>query len=118
MMNTLEPINFRGNMKNKLSLYEQLLKAYNIAEGKYSGIPDCCIQSFIDGRTWQRMINKVRSQKKKVEITNNWTYVPCQDCIDNKRYGKVKENGISFMGEILLTLMREVIQQHEKNTGS
>jgi hypothetical protein len=103
-------------LKAKLSLYEQLLRAYDIVEGRHSGIPDCCIQSFVDGVNWNIMINRVKSQKKKVEITNNWSYVPCQDCIDNKRYGLVKSNGSSFMGEILLALMGEAKTADEKNT--
>jgi hypothetical protein len=105
-------------MSNKLSLYSELLKSFNIAEGRHSGIPDCCIQSFIEGRTWQVMINQVKTQKEKVEITKNWSYVPCQVCIEHKRYGEVKDNGTSLIGEILLVLMREAKIQDEKNSGN
>ena len=103
-------------MKNKM-LYEALYKAYNVAEGQFSGIPDCCILEFNNGRTWQTMINRTKSQKEKVEITNNWSYVPCQDCIDNKRYGQIKE-GNSPIGEMLLYLMEKVVKQDEENIGN
>lgn len=92
-------------MKNKL-LYEALLNAYNIAEGQFSNIPDCCIKAFNGGRTWASVVNSLTDPKDKKRLSDNWDYVPCETCLTEGKSQPLRE-GDSFIGETLLFLMEK-----------
>jgi hypothetical protein len=103
-------------MKNTM-LYEALLKAYNIAEGQYSRIPDCCIKSFNEGRTYAQVKNSLKTVKERNAFVEVWDYVPCKDCLKKGLGGKVKE-GESPYSEMLLYLMEKALKQDEENTDN
>ena len=103
-------------MKNNL-LYEALLKAYNIAEGQYSGIPDCCIESFNNGRTYAQVKNSLKTASERNTFVEMWDYVPCKACLKKGLGGKIKE-GKSPHGRLVLKLMEKVVKQDEENTDN
>jgi hypothetical protein len=103
-------------MKNPI-LYQALLKAYNIAEGQYSGIPDCCIESFNSGQTYAQVKNSLPSVKERKTFAEIWDYVPCSACLKKGLGGKVKK-GDSPYSKTLLSLMERVIKQDEENTDN
>jgi hypothetical protein len=97
--------------------YEALLKAYNIAEGRFSGIPDCCIEEFNNGRTWITVMSSLKTKKERQRLTDNWDYVPCEACLKSGNSAQLIK-GDSFAGETLLFLMGKMTKKHEKNTDS
>lgn len=103
-------------MKNKM-LYEALYKAYNVAEGQFSNIPDCCIEAFNNGRTWAFVRNSLPNKEEKKRVADKWDYVPCEACLasGNSRPLKI---GDSSIGEMLLYLMEKVVKQDEENIGN
>ena len=103
-------------MKNKL-LYEALLQAYNVAEGQYSNIPNCCIIAFNNGRTWAAVVNSLADPKDKKRLCDNWDYVPCENCLRDGKSQPLKK-GDSDIGEVLLSLMEKAIIQNETNSNN
>lgn len=82
------------------------IKAYDIIEGIYSGIPECCIRGFLDGRTYANVYNCLNDkQKHKLDKFN---YVPCEKCLKADKITKVKNNGTSLAGEIIFTLINDI----------
>jgi len=103
-------------MKNKL-LYQALLNAYNVAEGQYSNIPDCCIKEFNGGRTWATVTSNLTDPKEIKRLNQSWDYVPCEKCFIENKSQPLKE-GDSNIGDLLLFLMEKVLKQNEENIGN
>jgi hypothetical protein len=103
-------------MKNTM-LYEALLKAYNVAEGQFSGIPDCCIREFNEGRTYAEVKNSLKTVKERNAFVEAWDYVPCKACLKKGSGGKVRD-GHSPCGDSILNLMQKVLKQDEENTDN
>jgi hypothetical protein len=93
-------------MKKDPTLVKMLNDAFEWSEGKHSGIPECCIHEFINGRTFEGF-GKTLSEKNRVKLYKNWGYVPCDNCFKYNRFGKAKSNGTSIIGKMLLTLIAE-----------
>ena len=94
--------------RKQSQLYKALLMAYDVAEGQYSGIPQCCINAYIKGRTWMSLIKNLSKQERD-EMSRKYNYVPCAKCVEK---GKVVEIrcGKSNVGTVLLTLLEEVMR--------
>lgn len=100
------------NRKQK-QLYIAILTAYDIAEGQFAGIPQCCIDSYVQGRTWMDFIKTIPEENRK-EITKKYNYVPCDKCVKKGKSVEIK-SGQSLVGSALTTLLLEVLRN--KNVG-
>jgi len=77
--------------------------ALDIIEGRYSNIPDCCIEGFLDGRTYMNVRNSLSEKdQKKLE---RWQYVPCEKCFKKNKHNELKQNGTSIYGKILMAII-------------
>lgn len=84
-------------------LAEMLSKALERCEGMYSKIPECCITAYIGGLKAKHYLD--HSDIKVRNKFSGWGYVPCQECFDAGNKVKIKHNGISFQGKIILQLL-------------
>lgn len=85
-------------------LADMLSKAYDRCEGMYSKIPECCVNAYVDG-----LRAKFYMDHKDIEIRKKftgWNYVPCSACFESNNKVKIKHNGVSFQGKIILDLMK------------
>jgi hypothetical protein len=93
--------------KYKNQILNDLWRAYDRIEGEYSGIPECCVEVYINGRTAHEFYISL-DEKGKKKYDNTWQYVPCDKCFKENKKAKVKKNGTSFRGEILRTIMASI----------
>lgn len=94
--------------KNK-QIVEALLKAFDWSEGRYSGIPDCCIKQFVNGMTHAKFVSKLskKDKEKFYALGYKVQYVPCRDCFKSNKFIKIKYNGTSSQGEIIRALIKQ-----------
>jgi len=93
--------------KRNQFLIVSLLQAFDAVEGVYSGIPECCIVPFMYGRNAENLRTEIKNKKNKKQLLENlksFNYVPCDNCLKNKKVAKLKHNGISPQGRVLLAL--------------
>ncbi len=94
--------------KRNQFLITAIFQALDAVEGVYSGIPECCIVPFMYGRNYQNLLDEIHNNKKHTKkLLKNleaFNYVPCDECLRNKRVVKLKHNGISPQGRVLLAL--------------
>jgi hypothetical protein len=102
-------------MKNK-TLYKALLKAYNIAEGQFAGIPECCIEAYNRDRTYYSVMRSLPKEEQE-KFTKIWDYVPCKECLKKGLGGKPKR-GASPIGDAILEIMSKLKEADEKNTNN
>lgn len=88
-----------------------LKDAYNLLEGQYSNIPNCCIEGYIKGRTWSNVRNSI--PEKEVKKLSKWHYVPCEKCYESNNINKLKTNGTSDLGKIIFSLI-EILENRKK----
>lgn len=93
-------------MKKDPVLAKMLNDAFDWSQGKHSGIPECCIHVFLNGRIYHDF-SKTLTEKDRIRLHKNWEYVPCDACFKYKKGGKVKKNGTSLVGKMLMTLLAE-----------
>ena len=92
----------------KKKVLNHLWDAYDRMEGEYSGIPECCVESYLDGRTaWDFEETLSEKDKKKYK---SWHYVPCDQCFKENNKHKLKLNGVSIRGQML----RAIIESYGK----
>lgn len=104
--------------KRNQFLVETLMTAFDAVEGVYSGIPECCIKQFISGINYQILLAQIKKKKNSKELLSKlklFNYVPCYNCLKNKRVNKLKHNGVSNEGRILFALIE--IFAGKKNLG-
>jgi len=88
-------------------ILKDLWTAFDRIEGEYSGIPKCCIEVYISGRTAHEFYMSLDDKGKK-KYDNSWQYVPCDKCFKNNKKAKIKKNGTSLKGEMLRTIMASI----------
>lgn len=96
--------------KNKNEkILENLRKSLDWCEGKYSGLPDCCIQEYVNGMTYKKFRDCLseKDRKKLDKNTLKWQYVPCMNCFKKNKSVKIKHNGVSLQGRMIMTLMED-----------
>jgi len=89
-------------------LLEVLMQAFDAVEGVYSNIPQCCIIPYMHGRHGERIRAEIAKKKNKKQLLKNleaFNYIPCDDCLKNKRVSKLKHNGVSSEGRVLFALI-------------
>ena len=97
--------------KNMQYAVYALEEAMNRIAGQHSNIPECCIETYINGRTYIDFENTLNSSEK--EKLNKWNYVPCDHCFRTGNISKLKYNGLSDVGEILFSIIK-IIERKEK----
>lgn len=93
--------------KRNQFLITTILQAFDAVEGVYSGIPECCIIPFMNGRTYQELMKEIsqsNDEKKLMKNLKAFNYVPCYDCLRKKKVAKLKHNGVSPQGRVLMAL--------------
>lgn len=93
--------------KRNQFLVEVLMQAFDAVEGTYSNIPQCCVIPFMHGRNYEALLKQLRKKKltKLLKNLEAFNYVPCDDCLKNKRVSKLKHNGVSSEGRVLFALI-------------
>lgn len=89
-------------------LLEVLMQAFDAVEGVYSGIPQCCVIPYMNGRHGMSLRSEIAKKKNKKQLLKNlelFNYIPCDDCLKNKRVAKLKHNGVSSEGRVLFALI-------------
>lgn len=103
----------KSNNKNSKKIISLLLEAFNRSEGEYSAIPQCCIEGYISGRTYMNVRNSLNEKdQKKLE---KWNYVPCEKCFKQSKVVKIKDNGTSAQGKVMLAIADFYRSQAEIN---
>ncbi len=101
--------------EKKENLYyaiESIQEAIDRIEGEYSNIPFCCIDGYISGRTYASVLNSLdESDQKKLQ---KWNYVPCNKCFKENKRNKLKKNGMSDIGHILIAVIK-ILSERKKN---
>jgi hypothetical protein len=106
---------FTKKEKNK-EFIKYLLNAFDWCEGRHSGIPDCCISSFVSGISGVEF-HKSLTKKQNMEFYTRYThvnYVPCKSCYKKKKFIKIKNNGISTQGKIIRALLEQFGEDFRK----
>ncbi len=93
----------KKNKNTKLAI-KALQEVINRLEGEHSGLPQCCIEVFVSGRT-SHEFRETLSEKNQKKY-NAWGYVPCDKCFKNNKKVKIKMNGTSHRGEILYAVLK------------
>ena len=89
----------RKKLENLDRALSALREALDRIEGVYSNIPECCIEGFINGRTYLNVRNSLKEKdQKKLE---KWHYVPCEDCFKKNNVNELQRNGMSDLGQII-----------------
>jgi hypothetical protein len=97
---------------NRQIIVDALFEAFNRMEGEYSGIPLCCIDEFVGGRT-AYAFNESLSEKDKKKY-KKWNYVPCDDCFQKDKMIDLKQNGTSHRGQVLFAIIETFLDEEEK----
>ena len=91
---------------------EALREALDRNEGVYSNIPVCCIESYLDGRTYAGFKNILNpKEQKKLE---KWEYVPCDVCFKKEKINKLKHNGMSDVGRMISAIISILKEKGEQ----
>lgn len=85
---------------------DYLMAAFDNIEGEYSNIPGCCIDEFVNGRTYQGFYETLN--KKDQKKLDGWGYVPCDDCFKNNKKNKIKKNGTSPYGKMIFAMVESL----------
>lgn len=93
----------RKENKVKSAALQHLQKAFDLIEGQYSNIPDCCIEGYLEGRTYMNVLNSMTEKDQKK--LHKWHYVPCKKCFKENKINKLKTNGTSVYGQVIWALM-------------
>lgn len=94
--------------KTDKKILTMLFKALEYSEGYYSGIPECCVESFVSGNTGLVFKSKLSKKDQAFYNTSYWNYIPCMECFKKRRRVKIKNNGVSGRGQILRGLIRQL----------
>lgn len=97
---------------NRIKIINSLRDAFDRIEGEYSGIPVCCLEGYISGRTYMNVRNCLdeKGQKKLLK----WNYVPCEQCFKKNKICELKQNGISHRGQMLMALIETFKNEEEQ----
>lgn len=100
----------KKNKNTKLAI-KALQEVINRLEGEYSGLPQCCIEVFVAGRTAYSFRESLTP--KNQEKYTGWGYVPCDKCFKRNKKVKIKMNGTSHRGEILYAVLKTLYNDVE-----
>ena len=95
--------------KNLSAAFSLLKDVFDRVEGRHSNIPDCCIETFVAGRTYMEFKNEL-SEKDQRKL-DQWGYVPCNDCFKKNKKQEILLNGTSDLGEMILALQTLIIKK-------
>ena len=99
----------RNNFKRSVFIdgaIQRLIDAYDRIEGMYSNIPLCCIREFLNGQTYSELMESLNKKDQKKLL--KWEYVPCEKCFKNNKINKLKKNGTSLTGTIIMSLVESL----------
>ena len=83
-----------------------LRKMYDESEGKFSEIPQCCVNSYVKGWTLDKLrVHLQRAQLREL-LQSNRNYVPCFNCLRSGRVQRNIRSGVSKRGKQLHALIR------------
>ncbi len=77
--------------------------AYDLIEGQNSNIPECCIEGYLNGRTYMNVRNSL--PEKSIKKLSKWHYVPCEKCYKKNKRNELKMNGMSDCGKMIRALI-------------
>ena len=100
-----------SRQKSYETIIKMLSEIYDRCEGEYSGIPQCCIDEYVTGKTYNSFMDGLSKSDQKKLL--KWTYVPCDKCFKKGKEGKVKKNGRSDTGDMIAALI-EIFQKREE----
>lgn len=95
--------------KNMADAIHLLADVFDRIEGRHSNIPDCCIETFVAGRTYQNFLEEL-SEKEQRKLSG-WGYVPCDDCFKKNKKNKISMNGTSELGQMILAIQQIIIKK-------
>lgn len=87
---------------------KSLQQALDRLEGKYSGIPECCVESYASGVDGVKFVKKLTVGQKEKWLNSCWGYIPCMDCFNKNKIVKIKTNGTSLKGRLIRTIIHEI----------
>ena len=87
---------------NRQMILNALFEAFDRIEGEYSGMPQCCIDVFVNGRTAYDFNESLSAKDQKKY--RKWNYVPCDDCFKTNKVAKIKNNGTSHRGKMIMAI--------------
>ena len=93
---------------NKEIIISALIEALDRLEGQYSNIPLCCIEQFTAGRTYINFKETLKPKDQKK--LDKWNYVPCDECFKDNKINKLKLNGTSIHGRVLMAIIDSLIE--------
>jgi hypothetical protein len=96
-----------GGLYNKAMKLSQLKRLYDTGEGRFSGIPECCIDSYVKGMTLDKLMKRLKPKQMKEFLQSNYHYVPCLNCLRARRIVSIR-SGISPRGKLLLKQIRRL----------
>lgn len=99
-------------MKKKITneeMVKALFYAFDWSEGRYSAIPDCCIEEYSAGKYYTKF-KETLSEKDQKKL-DKWNYVPCNKCFKKNNLVKIKNNGTSLHGRVIMSLIDDMLDR-------
>lgn len=90
-----------------LSAYDTIWQGMVILGGRHSGIPECCIAEYIDGRRFFHIVDPM-GEEERAAFVEKCNYVPCKKCFEEGKYGQCLLNGSPVLASMLGVILDEI----------